>query len=132
MSMASDEPVAPAVQRIVEAALAEQKAAGHAALGAHHWLIALVERHGPMAEGLAEGLNAAALAPHLRGLLRQGQIGEPLAADTALARARERARARGAAQVFERDIASVILQAGGYRLVGAAAAPASAPPAPLS
>ena len=134
--MASDEGLAPAVQSIVRAAIAEQQGSGHTALGTHHWLVVLAERLGPMAETLTEGLNAAALGPHLRGQLRQGVIGEPLSAETATDRARERARARGAAQAFERDLAAVILEAAGYRLAAGAGAgsarPSPAPAAPAA
>jgi hypothetical protein len=47
-------------------------------LGVNHWLLALIERHGAMAERLTTGLNAAALRGCLYQKLQQGAVGAPL------------------------------------------------------
>lgn len=106
----------PGAERLVEEALRKQRDAGHEALGTYHWLLALLERHGPMAEALAEGLEAAPLASYLRERLRDGLFGEPQYREQIVGAARERAMARGVAEATERDVASAILEAAGYQL----------------
>jgi type VI protein secretion system component VasA len=69
----------------------------------YHWLLALVERHGSMAEAMAQDLMAAALRRHLHEQLEQGNTGEPLDTETVMQRVRERAQARGKAQATERE-----------------------------
>lgn len=116
----------PGAQRLVEAAGAEQQAAQHAQLGLHHWLLALLARHGPMAEALASGLNAASLQARLREQVTHGEGGTVLAPPDAVERAVERARARGKQQATERDLAAVLLSADGYTLLQPAAPPSKA------
>ena len=50
----------PGAKRLVEAASQKQQQSGHAELGVAHWMLALLERHGPMAESLAQGLVVGA------------------------------------------------------------------------
>lgn len=108
--------LSPGAQQLVAAATQKQAEAKHAQLGVNHWLLALVERHGAMAEAMAKGLESTSLQRHLRELLRQGNLGSSLDADTVIERASERARGRGKAQAVERDLAAVVLLAAGYEL----------------
>ncbi len=107
----------PGAQRIVAGALQRQKEAAHPLLGANHWLLELIMRHGPMAEDLARGLEIVSLQKYLREQLSAGNAGAPLDNATATAQAVERAKARGKEQATERDLAAVILTAAGYELV---------------
>jgi len=111
----------PGAQRLVEAALRMREEGRHERLGQYHWLLALLERHAPMAEALAEGVDAEALAGYLREQLRQGAVGEALDRETVVRQAYERAVGRGMEEGTERDLACVILAAAGYRLTGEAA-----------
>jgi ATP-dependent Clp protease ATP-binding subunit ClpC len=103
-------------QKLVDAA-EEQRARGpHATLCTHHWLTVVLERHGAMAEAMAEGLVVATTKNYLRDKLRGGETGDPLDRETLLGRAAESAQRRGAAATSERDVASVVLEASGYKL----------------
>jgi hypothetical protein len=108
----------PGAQLLVQNALAKQQS-NHAHLGVHHWLLALVERHGPMAESLALGVNASALRGYIHQKLDAGELGPALNADDVTRQALERAKKRGITSAAERDIASVILVAAGYTLTAA-------------
>jgi ATP-dependent Clp protease ATP-binding subunit ClpC len=107
----------PGAQRIVEGAHQRQQEGKHPQLGANHWLLELIMRHGAMAEDLARGLEAVSLQKYLRDQLREGKVGPPLDSDTAITQAVLRARARGKEQATERDLAAVILAAASYDLV---------------
>ena len=117
----SEEKLTPGTRRLVEMTRAK---AGEAATGINHWLLALVERHGPMAEVMAKGLNPSLLAGGLREKLARGEIGTPQPEDILVAQAFARAQGHGKAQASERDLAAVILAAAGYD-VAAETIPAS-------
>ena len=93
--MQAQDALTPGAKRLVETARAK---AGTQACGVNHWLLALVERHGPMAETLTSGLNAGLLAGGLREKLAGGQTGDALAEDAVTAQAVARAQGRGKAQ----------------------------------
>ncbi len=112
-------PLTPGAQLLVQTALAKRQP-GHPHLGVHHWLLALVERHGPMAEAMSAGLNAAALRTYLYQKIQAGDLGAPLEDDEVTRQAGQRATKRGMASAAERDLAAVILRAAGYTLVEAA------------
>ncbi|GEM_PF-6491501 len=99
----------PGASKVVEAALA--LAASHPCLGmgANHWLAAALERYGPMAEGIAPGLDAADGARAARAALEAGDAGPPMPTTDVIAWATGRARSRGKATVAERDLLSAIL-----------------------
>jgi len=107
----------PGAQHLVQAAMRKQREGAHTQLSLHHWLLALVERHGPMAEAMAKGLEAASLRRYLYDQLRQGYLGAPLDLETVIRQAHKWAQDRGKAQVAERDLAAAILIAAGYTLV---------------
>ena len=82
--------------------------------GVNHWLLALLRRHGAMAENLVPGLRAPELARELADRLGAGQPGTPLSRDELVARAARRAQSRGMDRIAERDLAAAILSAAGY------------------
>jgi ATP-dependent Clp protease ATP-binding subunit ClpC len=106
-------------QLFVQTAQSTVDAGKHPHLGVHHWLLALVERHGAMAQDLAAGLDPATLRTYLYQKLRQGDVGVPLSVEDATRQAVALAAKRGRAQAAERDLAAVILMAAGYALAGA-------------
>jgi ATP-dependent Clp protease ATP-binding subunit ClpC len=123
----------PGAWRLVEAASQKQKQAGHTRLCVTHWMLALLERHGPMAESLSPGLAAASLLGAVqKQLVSEAATGQPLDRQNAISQASERARLRGKTQASERDLAAVILAADGYTLTEqpGAAASASTPVSP--
>jgi len=117
--------LSPGAERLVEAAAGKQRESNHEQLGVYHWLLALLERHGPMAESLAVGIEADSLRQSLGEELLQGNTSDPLDRETVITRARERSRRRGKSQVVETDLASVILVAAGYRLAEEEADPSA-------
>ncbi len=117
------------VKRLVQAVA---QAAGDTTPGANQWLAALLERHGPMAETLANALDASTTLTYTQAQIAAGQAGQPLAPDALTAQALERAQARGKDMASERDIAGVILEAAGYTLQTSASSPAPASALPAA
>jgi len=115
-------------QQILDSAAAKQKEAGHDVLGLHHWLLALLERHGPMAEALADGLDAKALVRYMRTRILEKDAGEAMTAEGVAERALKRAVARGLDKAGERDVAAVVLEAAGYTIREREAAPRTTAP----
>jgi ATP-dependent Clp protease ATP-binding subunit ClpC len=106
----------PGARHLVETAKQKSEAGKHNRVGVYHWLLALVERHGAMAETLTQGLSASALQRHLREQLHQGNVGTGYDEETLVQQACEHARVRGKKQATERDLAAVILAAAGYKV----------------
>src|SRR3990172_3563382 len=94
----------PGAQLLVQNALSKRQP-NQAHLGVHHWLLALVERHGPMAESLAVGVNASALRGYLHHKIQTGDLGPALTADDVTKQAAERATKRGLATPPHRHLA---------------------------
>jgi ATP-dependent Clp protease ATP-binding subunit ClpC len=109
-------PMTHGARQLVEAAVQRQTAGRHPVLGVHHWLLALVEQYGAMAEALAQGLEPAGVQRALRERLSRGETGAALDQATLVGRAWERAQAHGKGRVAERDLAAAILAAAGYPL----------------
>jgi hypothetical protein len=86
----------------------------HPHLGVNHWLLALLERHGPMAESLAPDLDLRAMLRQTTGRVMSRDPGPPFSLDDASRFAAEHARKRGKDRVFERDLAAAILVEAGY------------------
>ena len=112
--------------RLVEVAVQLPK--GASPLGVNHWLLALMERHGPMAEALVTGIDVKTLQEYLHKQLSDNKGGDPLDRQAVSARAVARAHARGKETATERDLALVILEASGYSAASEQAfVPADAP-----
>ncbi len=103
-------------QKLVEAADRLRVEAKQEQLTLHHWLLALLERHGPMAEALVHDLKAADLRRQFHERVLKGEQGPPLGADEVVNQAREHAHARGKELANEHDLAAVLLSAAGYQV----------------
>ena len=110
---------------LVEAALNAQQEERNPCLSVGHWLVALLERHGPMAEALLPGLKAGELLRQLRGGNTAGRFGNGLAREVVVENALARARARGKERASEQDVAAAVLAAAGL----SGAEPAESTPA---
>ena len=104
-------PLTYGARRIAERALDHRRSHRHDTLGLNHWLLALLERHGPIAEGLAKGLDANSLRRQIRRRLQDGETGAPLDPRSVVRRA---LAAAGEAEAAERHLAAVILSTAGY------------------
>ena len=118
-------------KRIVKAALAKRDENKHSYLGINHWLLAVLERPGPMVSALLGGVDAVELEQSVAKKLSQGELGLALDETVAAQLAGEAASQRGKLQAAERDLVAVILTAAGYSLAETrpAAQPASTDPA---
>ena len=121
----SVEALSPGAQRLVEAAGEKLRETRGAQLGVHHWLLALLERHGPMAEGMTRGVDLRVLPKYLQEQLQRGLIGAPLDVEALTRQAAEHAQGRGKTQATERDLAAMILAAAGYEVTETALSPVS-------
>ena len=101
---------------LVDAAVAESREAGDKELGLNHWLLAVLEKHGPMAEDLADGLDAKSLYRYVRTRMLEHDAGEALPVGTVANRAVKLAIGRGKEKAGERDVAAVVLATAGYPL----------------
>jgi ATP-dependent Clp protease ATP-binding subunit ClpC len=119
-------------KRLADEAVNQQTQAKHPHLGANHWLMALMARHGAMAEGMARGLEAMATQKSLRERLQSGDVGKPLDLETVAGRATERAKGRGKLQATERDVAAIILAESGYEVIEGGTTAASSTPSTAS
>jgi ATP-dependent Clp protease ATP-binding subunit ClpC len=109
----------PGARKLVFVAIEKQRHAGHPHLGTHHWLLALIERHGPMAESMSPGFEVATQRRPLREKLFKGDLGQPLDVATVVREATHRAHQRGKALALERDLAAVILAANSFPVADA-------------
>lgn len=109
-------------QRLVQVALQKKQELNHPDLCVNHWLLALVERHGAMAESMAVGFDAEAIRKKITDALARNENGIVLSEGVVVARAYELAKQRSRLQAGERDLASVILIASGFALADASAA----------
>jgi ATP-dependent Clp protease ATP-binding subunit ClpC len=117
----------PGAQLVWAAALQAPARFGHSKTGLYHFLIALLERYGPMAESLASGLDASDHHREIERRLRQDDIGGAIEPDALLEEALTRARAAGKTQVSERDLAAVLLKRDGWNLLSHPAVTVSKP-----
>jgi len=83
--------------------------------GIHYWMLALLERFGPMAESMVPGLVPADLIRSYKEKVGKGEAGAPLDPSTLVREAVERAQKRGKTQGTERDTAAIILIKAGYK-----------------
>ncbi|HEX6263004.1 MAG TPA: AAA family ATPase, partial [Actinomycetota bacterium] len=98
-------------RRMAERALELQRKRHHHQLGVNHWLLALLERHGAMAEALVDGLDAELVRRQVRRRLDEGDAGGALELSDTVSRALQ---ASGQEEASERYLASVVLAAAGY------------------
>lgn len=108
---------------IIRRALELAKASGLEVPGINHWLSAALERHGPMAEGLAR-IDAGVELRVLGQRLARGEFGDPLEVSHVALAAQSMSRDRGVLRASEADVLAAILTAAGYTL----SAPESGPP----
>lgn len=99
---------------IVEAAQNIQREQKNPCLSVGHWLQALLERHGPMAQSLSPGLDVGELLRELRGQRAGGRFGNGLAEQAVVEGALARARQRGKQRASEQDVAAAVLAAAGF------------------
>src|SRR5512141_2891151 len=114
-------------EKLVNIALEWQRAGGHAQLGTNHWLLALLERHGPMVGDLVPGLDVAAEARTVRERLAIGDVGAPLDRDALLRTIAS--ELEGGKKASERVLARAILAAGGFGVSGRTAVGGAPEPA---
>jgi hypothetical protein len=104
----------PGAEQLIAAAVGKQQEGKQECLSLHHWLLALLDRHGPMVEGLVAGLVGRDYQKHLLNEVREGRLGRPLAVGSVVQEAGKRAVGRGRDKVVERDIAAVLLASAGF------------------
>lgn len=109
-------PLTPGAEVLAAKALAIQALYHHETLCLHHWLCALLERHGPMAADLVKGFDHPAELDTLRGRLQANEPGAPLAQATLFELASQKAQAESKPRASERDLAAAILETAGYEL----------------
>ena len=85
----------------------------HSHLGLNHWLVVLLKRHRGMAERFAGETDLKAVLGEARRSIHDGNLGEALTVEDLLGRADKAARLRGNDQIWERDLALVLLEAAG-------------------
>ena len=108
--------LSPGAEKLIQTALGSSPAPAESPPGVNHWLLALLERHGPMAETLAAHLEAATALAYVRAQLAEGKTGDPTERAAIVEEAVRNAKARGKERATERDIATVILGLAGYTL----------------
>lgn len=105
-------------QRLIETALQKRDNAKHTQLCIKHWLSALLERHPAMVEMLVIGIRADDAKEKIDAEILQNEPGEPLEMHVVMKNAYDHARSRNKLQAMERDLAIIILTAGGYTVTG--------------
>jgi ATP-dependent Clp protease ATP-binding subunit ClpC len=114
--MPDSESLRPGAQLLWDEALKVPGRFGHKEPGLNHFLLALLERHGPMAESLVAGLTAADYCRKIKEALAKGEIGEKLDPAVLLQEAVQQATQAGRTTASERDLAIVLLQKAGWHL----------------
>ncbi len=103
----------PGANRIADAAEAKQVKAGHALLGAHHWLLALCERHNALVGGMLHGGDVDAMILDLSQKLARNELGPTLPRNDAVTQAGQLALRRKKMRADVRDLADIIFTASG-------------------
>lgn len=104
-------------RKLVELALQKFQESGAPYLGVYHWLMALLDRHGSMAESMVSGFQMEAVKKSVTQKLAQGDAGKALPEAEVGRLAQERARQRDRLQASERDVAVVILSSAGFAII---------------
>ena len=108
--------LAPGARALLQRAEELRKQVGQAEPGLHYYLTAFLQRHGPMAEDLS-GLDAKDLLRSVDERVAAGDGGLVVPPDDLVALAGERAKARGALLISERDLGGTLLIKAGFELV---------------
>ena len=117
--MPTEEPdfrLSPGAEKLIQTAFSSSGAPAEKPPGVNHWLLAILERHGPMAETLAAHLEASTALAYVRAQLAEGKVGDPTERASIVEQAVQKAKARGKERATERDVATVILGLAGYSL----------------
>lgn len=109
-------------KRLIAAAAAMRDEGKGRYLGLHHWLLTLLDRHGPMVDSLLGGTDVGGLRQTFAAKVERGELGPALDETVAAQKAAELAQQRGKLQASERDLAAVVLLLAGYQLPGQAGA----------
>lgn len=99
----------PGASKVVEEAFVLFANHPCSGMGVNHWRTAALERYGPMAEGIAPGLDAGVAAREARAAVGSGDGGSPLDVIEVFRRAMAWAACRGKAKIAERDLLAAIL-----------------------
>lgn len=103
-------------KRIIEMAQQKKAEARHSFLGLNHWLLAVFERHAPMAESMVRSINTENTRKLLLARIAQGELGKAVEESSVIQQAGDRAKIRGKNQISERDVVFVLLQLAGYEI----------------
>jgi len=104
----------PGATQLVEAAERIRRIAGHDHLCINHWLLAVMERYGPAAEGMVKGLGASALVRQLSASLRNGETRQELSRKDFYRDAWAHAGRHGKKVIESFDVVGVVLRNGGF------------------
>lgn len=110
------EALSPGARKLIAQAEAQRLRWQHERLGLHHCLLALLEAHGAMAEGLVAGLDAARYRQELEAKLQAGDLGEVIAPQALEEAIGVYAQSKGKKRAYEQDVAAVLLQKAGWQL----------------
>ena len=108
--------VSPGVKQLIEHAKRKKEEARHNFLGLNHWLLALFERHAPMAEAMVKNINSENTRKMLLARIQEGELGKEVAETDVIQQASERAAQKGKPQITERDVVYVLLFMAGYQI----------------
>lgn len=111
--------VSPGVKQLIEHAKRKKEEARHNFLGLNHWLLALFERHAPMAEAMVKNINSENLRKMLFARIQEGELGKEVAETEVVQQASDRAAQKGKSQITERDVVYVLLLMAGYEILDA-------------
>ena len=103
--------LSPGARQLLARASEEQVGGRQPALNG--WLMALLQRNGPLVEAMVPGIDITAMLTDLRTAIAAGTFGPPLAEDDLVARAAEHAALRERRAATEIDLAAVLLTAAG-------------------
>jgi len=103
-------------KRLIEVAQLKKLEARHEFLGLNHWLLAIFERHAPMAEAMVKNINTDNTRKLLLSRVNQGELGKQVDENTVVQQAGDRANRQGKKQISERDILFVLLTMAGYEI----------------
>ncbi|UCF67979.1 MAG: ATP-dependent Clp protease ATP-binding subunit, partial [Acidobacteriota bacterium] len=121
-SQSSPLPLSFGAEQLISAARRHRERYGHAALGTHHWLLALLRQAPSLAAESSSGVDPKQLEAHVLSSLQAGDAGAPLGDGELIGRASDVAVEAGRKVVATQDLAAVLFalkDAGGQALVAA-------------